>query len=110
MATHLNFNSVYYPQTDGQTEQVNQIPEDMWRLEYGRSWNKNLPYAEFSYNSSYHESLKMTPFEMLYGCRCQTPLFWNKSGERKDFGPVILQGAEIQLHMVRENHKIAPSR
>jgi hypothetical protein len=38
-------------------------------LHYGRSWDKSLPYAEFSYNNSYHESLKMALFEMLYGGR-----------------------------------------
>jgi hypothetical protein len=58
----------------------------------------------------YEESLKMTPFEMLYGRRCQTPLFWNKTRERKVFGPDILQGAEIKVHMVRENLKIVLSR
>jgi hypothetical protein len=44
-------------------------------LQYGRSWDKSLSYAKFSYNNSYQESLKMALFEMLYGCRCQTPLF-----------------------------------
>jgi hypothetical protein len=76
----LRFSSAYHPQTDGQTERVNQILEDMLRacaLQYGRSWDKSMPYAEFSYNNSYQESLKMAPFEMLYGRRCQTPLFWN---------------------------------
>jgi hypothetical protein len=52
----------------------------------------------------------MALFEMLYGRRCQTPLFWNETRERKVFGPDILQGAEIQVRMVRENLKIAPSR
>jgi hypothetical protein len=91
---------------DGQTKRVNQILEDMLRacvLQYGRSWDKSLPYAEFSYNNSYQESLKMAPFEMLYGRRCQTPLFWNETGERKVFGPDILQEAEKQVRMVREN-------
>jgi transposase InsO family protein len=76
--TQLRFSSAYHPQTDGQTERINQILEDMLRvcaLQYGRSWDKSLPYAEFSYNNSYQESLKMAPFEMLYGHRCQTPLF-----------------------------------
>jgi hypothetical protein len=62
--------SAYHPQTDGQTERVNQILEDMLRtcaLQYGRSWDKSLAYAKFSYNNSYQESLKMAPFEMLYG-------------------------------------------
>jgi hypothetical protein len=58
--------------TDGQTERVNQHLEDMLRacaMQYGRSWDKSLSYVEFSYNNSYQESLKMAPFEMLYGHR-----------------------------------------
>jgi transposase InsO family protein len=76
--TQLRFSSTYHPQTDGQTERVNQILEDMLRactLQYGRSWDKSLSYIVFSYNNGYQESLKMAPFEMLYGRRCQTLLF-----------------------------------
>jgi hypothetical protein len=82
MDTKLNFSSVYHPQMDGQTEQVNQVVKDMLRecaLQYGISWNKRLPYAEFLYNNSYLESLKMAPFEMLYGKMCKTPIFWNET-------------------------------
>jgi hypothetical protein len=81
-----------------------------YALQYGRSWNKSLPYAEFSYNNSYQESLKMAPFEILYGRRCQTTLFWSETREQKVFGPDILQEAEKQVHMVRENLRIAQSR
>jgi hypothetical protein len=121
MDTHLNFSSAYYPQTDGQTERINQILEDIFRasaLQYKRSWNKSLSYiefscnnsyqeslsySEFSCNNSYQESLKVAPFEMLYGRRCRTSLFWNKAKERKVFGPDVLQGEEKQVCMVREN-------
>jgi hypothetical protein len=72
--------------------------------------DKSLPYAESSYNNSYQESLKMAPFEMLYGRRCLTLLFWNETGERKVFGPDILQEAEKQVRMVRENLRVAQSR
>jgi hypothetical protein len=68
--TKLNFSSAYHPQTDGQTERTNQILEDMLRacaLKYGKSWDKSLPYAKFSYNNSYQASIEMTPFEALYG-------------------------------------------
>jgi transposase InsO family protein len=61
--TQLRFSSSYHPQTDGQTERVNQILENMLRacaLKYGRSWDKSLLYTEFSYNNSYQESLNMT--------------------------------------------------
>jgi hypothetical protein len=69
-----------------------------------------LQYVEFSYNNSYQESLKMAPFEMLYRRRCRTSLFWNETGERKVFGPDILQEAEKQVRMVRENLRVAQSR
>jgi hypothetical protein len=84
--THLNFSSAYHPQIDGQTERVNQILEDMLRayaLQYRRSSNKSIPYAEFSYNYSYQQSLKMTLFEMLYDHRCRSPSFQNETRERK---------------------------
>jgi hypothetical protein len=111
--TQLCFCSAYHPQTDGQTERVNQILEDMLRacaLQYGRSWDKSLPYAEFSYNNSYQESLKMASFEILYGRRCRTPLFRNEMGERRVFEPDVLEEAEKQVRMVRENLHVAQSR
>jgi hypothetical protein len=77
--TRLNFSSAYHPQTDGQTERTNQVLEDMLRacaLQHGSSWDKSLPYAELSYNNSYQASLKMSPFEALYGRKCRTPLYW----------------------------------
>jgi hypothetical protein len=92
---------------------VNQILEDMLRayaLQYGRSWNKSLSYAEFSYNNSYQESLKIAPFEMLYGHRCRTPLFCNETEERKVFRPDILEEVEKQVRMVRENLDVTQSR
>jgi transposase InsO family protein len=61
MDMKLNFSSAYHPQTDGQTERTNQVLEDMLRacaLQHGSSWDKSLPYAEFSYNNSYQVSLK----------------------------------------------------
>jgi hypothetical protein len=73
LVTQLRFNFAYHPETDCQTKRVNQILEDMLRacaLQYERSWDKSMSYVEFSYNNSYQESLKMAPFEMLYGHRC----------------------------------------
>jgi len=76
MDTKLNFSSAYHPQIDGQTERTNQVLEDMLRactLKHRGSWDKSLPYAEFSYNNSYQASLKMAPFETLYGRKCKAP-------------------------------------
>jgi transposase InsO family protein len=70
LGTHLIQSSAYHPQTDGQTERVNQIIEDMLRacvLTNGPKWDKHLPLVEFSYNNNYQESIKMLPFEALYG-------------------------------------------
>jgi hypothetical protein len=111
--TQLRFSSAYHPQTDGQTERVNQILEHMLRayaFQYARSWDKSLSYAKFSYNNSYQESLKMALFEMLYGRRCRTPLFWSETRERKVFGLDILQESKKQVRMVRENLRVAQSR
>jgi hypothetical protein len=72
LGTHLIHSLAYHPQTNGQTERVNQILEDMLRacvLNYSNKWDKCLPLAEFSYNNNYQESLRMTPFEALYGRR-----------------------------------------
>jgi hypothetical protein len=113
LGTHLNFSSTYHPQTDGQTERTNQILEDMLRacaLQDQSKWDKRLPYAEFSYNNSYQASLKMSPFQALYGRSCRTPLQWDQPGEKQVFGPDILLEAEENIKMVRENLKIAQSR
>nr|ABA97145.1 retrotransposon protein, putative, Ty3-gypsy subclass [Oryza sativa Japonica Group] len=113
LGTRLNFSTAYHPQTDGQTERVNQILEDMLRacaLDFGGAWDKSLPYAEFSYNNSYQASLQMAPFEALYGRRCRTPLFWDQTGERQLFGTEVLNEAEEKVRAVRERLRIAQSR
>jgi transposase InsO family protein len=113
MDTKLNFSSAYHPQTDGQTERINHILEDMLRacaLKPGGSWDKSLPHAEFSYNNSYQVSLKMAPFEALYGRKCRTPLYWSETGERQLFGADIIREAEKQVQIIRENLRIAKSR
>ena len=103
LGTQLIRSSAYHPQTDGQTERINQILEDMLRacvLSYSKKWDECLPLAEFSYNNSYQESIKMAPFEALYGRRCRTPLNWSEAGERNFFGPDIVQEAEEQVQLI----------
>src|SRR4051812_42824813 len=113
LGTYLDFSTAYHPQTDRQTERVNQILEDMLRvcvLEYGSKWEDCLPFAEFSYNNSYQASLQMAPFEFMYGRKCRTPLNWSEVGESQIFGPDILREAEEKVHKIRENLKTAQSR
>jgi hypothetical protein len=113
MDTKLNFSSAYHQQTDGQTERTNQILEDMLRacaLKYGKSLDKSLPYAEFSYNNSYQTSIKMAPFEALYERQCRTPLFWSQIRECQVFRPEVLKDAKKQVQMIRESLRVAQSR
>jgi hypothetical protein len=79
-------------------------------LEHQGSWDQNLPWAEFSYNNSYQESLKTAPFEVIYGRRCHTPLNWIESREKVIFGPDLVEEAESIVHRIQENLKAAKSR
>jgi hypothetical protein len=113
LGTKLAFSTAYHPQTDGQTERVNQILEDMLQacvLAYGTKWEDCLPFAELSYNNSYQASLQMAPFEALYGRKCRTPLNWSETGDSKIFGPDILQEAEEKVRIIREHLKASQSR
>jgi hypothetical protein len=63
-------------------------------LKYEKSWDKSLPYVEFSYNNSYQASIEMAPFEALYGRQCRTPLFWSQTGECQVFKLEVLKDVE----------------
>jgi hypothetical protein len=78
-------------------------------LKHGGSWDKSLPYAEFSYNNSYQASLKMAPFEALSGRKCRTPLYWSQTGESQLFGTDIIKEVERQVQIIRENMRITQS-
>ena len=113
LGTQLIRSSAYHPQIDGQTERINQILEDMLRacaLTYSQKWDECLPLAEFAYNNSYQESIKMAHFEALYERRCRTPLNWSEARERNFFRPDTVCEAEEQVRVIHENLKIAKSR
>jgi hypothetical protein len=105
--------SSYHPQTNGQTERINQILEDMLQasiLHFDKSWDKCLSLAEFSYKNSYQASLKMAPFDALYERRCRTLLNWSETGERTLFGLDLVQDAEKKVQVIRENLRLAQMR
>jgi hypothetical protein len=105
MDTKLNFSSAYHRQTDGQTERTNQVLEDMLRacaLKHGGRWDKSLPYAEFSYNNSYQASLKMSPFEPLYGRKSRTPLYWIRLEEDSSLDLNLFKRQKKSLYNSRE--------
>jgi hypothetical protein len=92
---------------------VNQIIKDMLRacvLNDGPKWNQHLPLVEFSYNNSYQKSIKMSPFEALYGRSCYTPLSWSEYGERIIFGTDIVTEAKEKVRQIRANISTAQSR
>jgi hypothetical protein len=79
-------------------------------IHFDKSWDKCLALVEFAYNNSYQASLKMAPFEALYGRRCLTPLNWSQAGERTLFGPKLVQEAEEKVSVIRENLRAAQMR
>jgi hypothetical protein len=90
LETNLNFSTSYHPQTDGQTKHTNHIIEDMLRM-YVRmkptKWEEYLHLVEFTYNNGYQASTKMSPFEVLYGRKCTTPISWDNLVDRIMIGP-----------------------
>ncbi|GJR42130.1 putative reverse transcriptase domain-containing protein [Tanacetum coccineum] len=79
LGTRLDMSTAYHLETDGQSERTIQTLEDMLRacvLDFGKGWDKHLPLVEFSYNNSYHTSIKAAPFEALYGRKCRSPICW----------------------------------
>jgi hypothetical protein len=79
-------------------------------LSDGLKWDKYLPLAEFSYNNSYQESIKISPFETRYGRPYRTPLSWSESGERVIFGPDIVTEAEEKVKQIQANILTVQSR
>ncbi|GKB88035.1 putative reverse transcriptase domain-containing protein [Tanacetum coccineum] len=69
LGSQLDMSTAYHPETNGQSERTIQTLEDMLRacvIDFGKGWEKHLPLVEFSYNNSYHASIKATPFDALY--------------------------------------------
>nr|GEU51996.1 putative reverse transcriptase domain-containing protein [Tanacetum cinerariifolium] len=79
LGTRLDMSTAYHPQTDGQSERTIQTLEDMLRayiLDFEGSWGVHLPLAEFSYNNSYHSSVRCALFEALYGRKWRSLIMW----------------------------------
>nr|GFA89132.1 putative reverse transcriptase domain-containing protein [Tanacetum cinerariifolium] len=94
LGTRLDMSTAYHPKTDGQSERTIQTLKDMLRacaIDFGKGWVNHLPLVEFSYNNSYHASIKAAPFEALYGRKCRSPICWTKVGEAQILGPELIQ-------------------
>ncbi|GKD03463.1 putative ribonuclease H-like domain-containing protein, partial [Tanacetum coccineum] len=113
LGTRLDMSTAYHPQTDDQSKRTIQTLEDMLRacvMDFGGSWDTHLPLIEFSYNNSYHTSIKCAPFEALYRRKCRSPVIWTEVGESQLIGPEIVQETTQKIVQIKERLKTARSR
>ncbi|GJS04634.1 putative reverse transcriptase domain-containing protein [Tanacetum coccineum] len=109
--TQLDMSTAYHPETDGQSERTIQTLEDMLRacvMDFGKGWDRHLPLIEFSYNNSYHTSIKAAPFEALYGRKCRSPVCWAEVGDAQLTGPEIVR--ETTEKIIQIKHRLQASR
>ncbi|GJV25175.1 putative reverse transcriptase domain-containing protein [Tanacetum coccineum] len=95
--------------TNGHSERTIQTLEDMLRacvIDFGKGWDRHLPLVEFSYNNSYHTSIKDAPFEALYGRKCRSPICWAEAGDAQLTGPEIFMKQLRKSFISRSGFKL----
>ncbi|GKA94264.1 putative reverse transcriptase domain-containing protein [Tanacetum coccineum] len=105
LGTRLDMSTAYHPQTDGQSERTIQTLKDMLRacvLDFEGSWDVHLPLAEFSYNNSYHSSVRCAPFEAMYGRKCRSQIMWAEVGEGQLIGPELVQETTEKISQIKD--------
>nr|GEX48274.1 reverse transcriptase domain-containing protein [Tanacetum cinerariifolium] len=106
LGTQLDMSTSYHPETYGQSERTIQTLKDMIRaydIDFGKGWEKHLPLVEFSYNNSYHASIKAAPFEALYGQKCRSPVYWAEVGDTQLTGPEIIHETTEKIVQIRQH-------
>ncbi|GKE37197.1 putative reverse transcriptase domain-containing protein [Tanacetum coccineum] len=94
-------------------ERTIQTLEDMLRacvIDFGKGWVNHFPLVEFSYNNSYHTSIKAAPFEALYGRKCRSPVCWAEVGEIQLTGPEIVQERTEKIYQIKQRIQAARDR
>ncbi|GJZ86989.1 putative reverse transcriptase domain-containing protein [Tanacetum coccineum] len=105
--------TAYHPQTDGKIERIIQTLEDMLRacvIDFRKGWVNHLPLVEFSYNNSYHTSIKAAPFEALYGQKCRSPIYWTEVREAQILGPELIQETTERIVQIKQRMQAAQDR
>ncbi|GJW24629.1 putative reverse transcriptase domain-containing protein [Tanacetum coccineum] len=113
LGTNLDMSTTYHPQTDAQSERNIQTFEDMLRacvIYFGKGWVNHLPLVEFSYNNSYHASIKAALFEALYGRKCRSPVCWTEVREVQLTGPKIVQETTEKIIQIKQRIQAARDR
>nr|GEY17185.1 putative reverse transcriptase domain-containing protein [Tanacetum cinerariifolium] len=111
--TRLDMSTAYHPETDGQSERTIQTLEDMLRacaIDFGKGWVNHMPLVEFSYNNSYHASIKAAPFEALYGRKFRSPVCWTEFGEAQILGPELIQETTEKIIQIKQRMQAARDR
>ncbi|GKA12663.1 putative reverse transcriptase domain-containing protein, partial [Tanacetum coccineum] len=104
LGTNLDMSTAYHPQTDGKRERTIQTLEDMLRacvINFGSSWDRHLPLVEFSYNNSYHASIKAAPYEALYRRKCRSPVCWSEVGDSQLIGPELIRDTTEKIIQIK---------
>nr|GEY69161.1 hypothetical protein [Tanacetum cinerariifolium] len=105
LGTQLDMSTAYHPKTDGQSERTIQTLEDMLRacvIDFGKGWERHLPLVKFSYNNSYHASIKAAPSEVLYGRKCRSPVCWAEVRDAQLTGPEIIQETTEKIVQIKQ--------
>ncbi|KAL0381936.1 UNVERIFIED_CONTAM: Transposon Ty3-I Gag-Pol polyprotein [Sesamum latifolium] len=113
LGTKLYFSTAFHPQTDGQSERTIQTLEDMMRacvIEFRGNWDDHLPLIEFAYNNSFHSSIRMAPYEALYGRKYRSSICWDIEGLRQLEGPELVQETVDKIQTVKQCLKAAQDR
>nr|GEW23629.1 putative reverse transcriptase domain, ribonuclease H-like domain, aspartic peptidase domain protein [Tanacetum cinerariifolium] len=113
LGTRLDMSIAYHPKTDGQSERTIQTLEDMLRaciIDFRGSWDPHLPLVKFSYNNSYHASIKAAPFEALYGQKCRSPICWSEVGDSQLTGSELIRETNEKIVQIKNRLLTARSR
>ncbi|GKD46361.1 putative reverse transcriptase domain-containing protein [Tanacetum coccineum] len=113
LGTQLDISTAYHLQTDGQSKRTIQTLEDMLRtcvIDFGKGWDKHLPLVEFSYNNSYHTSIKAAPFEAMCGRKCRSPICWAEVGDAQLTGPEIIHETIEKVIQIKKRIQAARDR
>nr|GEV19214.1 putative reverse transcriptase domain-containing protein [Tanacetum cinerariifolium] len=109
----ISMSTACHPKINGQSERTIQTLKDMLYacvIDFGKRWVKHLPLCEFSYNNSYHTSIKAAPYEALYGRKCRSPVCWAKVGEAQLTGSELIQETMEKIVLIKQRIQAAQDR
>nr|GFD01106.1 reverse transcriptase domain-containing protein [Tanacetum cinerariifolium] len=113
LGTRLDMSTAYHPEIDDQSERTIQTLEDMLRacdIDFRKGWVNHLPLVEFSYNNSYHASIKAAPFEALYGRKRRSPVCWTEVGEAQILGLELIQETTEKIIQIKQKMQAVRDR